>query len=318
MMSATTTVNFIDNSFDVSHLTEEDQPYECPVCQEHESIITSCYRNIRDIYIVHEGEKGKLHPVHRECVRPWIRDNPSCPAGCGAKIGNKLISRFDAAQHGLFEGGNAASKGAEAVSSIYVFGAFAVATCAALILFGEWATRDTLAMSGGGFGMALLAGIYGRFVGNGAGADSRIEGYAPIAATTGVLASLIPFAIRWTQEAYLLQGLAVYGFTKSAGFARTGISAGMGLATAFATHHLFQPDAWEKTLTILTGGVGTLVNGIDSNKLINIVPALAGMSASWCTYDDYGPFKAAMIGAATSGIFKSIFSKAYGDEQHAG
>jgi len=275
-----------------------------------------CLVNDNDVFINHENSKHE--PIHRSCIQRWLNEGkPTCPL-CKIPIKNRLTSPIRSIEHTVFEGHKAATAGAETVSSSFIFGAFAAATCAALILFGQWAARDTLAVSGGGYGMAYIAGIFARFIGDGVSAQSRIDVMAPIAAGTGVLVSLLPLWTRATQQAYLFQGIALYRFSQSAGFVRTGVSAGLGLATAAATRYFFQPDTWEKTLTTLTGSLGTLVSGIDSNKWINIVPALAGMSASYCMYEEYGPIYSAITGCATSGIAASIFRQAYGDKRRVG
>lgn len=310
-------LNFIDQAFDVSHLQQDNKKYKCPICLSHKKVIRSFLGEQRDFFIVHEGEGGAKHPIHRSCIQESLNKSSSkCPS-CNVSIKNNLVSP-SALGTRFFESGKAATAGAKTVSNIYIFGAFAATTCAAWILFGQWATRDTLAVSGGGYAMAYVAGFFARFFGNGAVEQSRIDVMAPVSAMTGFLGSFYLVWTRATQQAYLFQGIAVYGFSKSAGFVRTGVSAGLGLATAAATRYLFQPNVWEKTLTTLTGSLGTLINGIDSKPWITIVPALAGMSASYCTYEEYGPICSAMIGTVTSGIASSIFRQAYGDKQHAG
>ncbi|MEI6242004.1 MAG: RING finger domain-containing protein [Chlamydiota bacterium] len=42
--------------------------------------------------VVHGGNDGEKHPVHKNCIMEWVKRNPSCPI-CRARVtGNSLFS----------------------------------------------------------------------------------------------------------------------------------------------------------------------------------------------------------------------------------
>lgn len=294
-------VSFIDTAFEVPNGTS------CPICFGEEVNSETGY------FVVHDG--GDAHPIHKKCVKRWIKDNPTCPS-CRIPINDRMITHLEALQNAAASAAEGASMGTKSVSNINVTATAVAMFATALILGGAWAARDALALSGGGYGMAGLAGIVGRFWGNGAGAQSRVHGLAPVAAIAGVLSSLPALFSRMTQDANLLYGLATYGFVSASGFTRTAKAGTIGAVAHFAKHAFFGLGSWDRLATTVLGGLGTFVNGFKSRWEFNVLPVLAGMRASFWAYDQFGALPSAVIGCVVSGVIKSISIQALGEERY--